>query len=592
MTFDQSLAFAIIGVTIALFVWDRVRYDVVAALALLAGVACGIVPADQAFVGFSDQIVIIVASALVVSAAIGRSGVVEAVIAPLAPHMTTTGRQIVVLVSTVAVLSAFMKNIAALAIFIPIAIQIARRNDVPPSRLLMPMSFGSLLGGLMTLIGTSPNIIVARVREEVTGEPFAMFDFFPVGAGICLAGVAFLVVGWRLLPRTGRSRPPPEELFKVESYMSEARIPEGSAIAGKTVGEFEAQSSGEVTVAAIIREQSRRYVPSSYWTLYQDDVLVLEADPHALQKAVERAGLELVGDKEIEEKESPKKEEPLSVEAVVTADSPLVGRTLADLRLRQRHQVNVLALSRRGSRSRARMRRTRFQPGDVIVLLGAEAALQDVFTELRLLPLAGRNVQLGMRRRAFVPVAVLAVAMIAISLGLVPATVGFFGAATLVVLFRTISLREIYTTVDWPIIVLLGCLIPVSDAIRSTGGAELIAGWLSQAGQALPAAGALAMVMIAAMLVTPFLNNAATVLVMGPVAASLAVQLDLGVDAFLMAVAIGAACDFLTPIGHQSNTLVMGPGGYAFTDYWRLGLPLSCIVVAVGVPLILVFWPV
>jgi di/tricarboxylate transporter len=238
------------------------------------------------------------------------------------------------------------------------------------------------------------------------------------------------------------------------------------------------------------------------------------------------------------------------------------------------------------------MRRTRFQPGDVIVLQGAEAALQDVFTELRLLPLAGRNVQLGARRRAFVPVAVLAVAMIAISLGLVPATVGFFGAATLVVLFRTISLRELYTTVDWPIIVLLGCLIPVSDAIRSTGGAELIAGWLSQAGQTLPAAGALAMVMIAAMLVTPFLNNAATVLVMGPVAASLAVQLGLGIDAFLMAVAIGAACDFLTPIGHQSNTLVMGPGGYAFTDYWRLGLPLSCIVAAVGVPLILVFWPV
>jgi di/tricarboxylate transporter len=590
MTFDQALAFAIIGVTIALFVWDRIRYDVVAALALLAAVAGGIVPTDQAFSGFSDQIVIIVASALVVSAAVGRSGIIEGVIAPLSPYMTTTSRLILVLVSSVALLSAFMKNIAALAIFIPIAVQLARRADVPVSRLLMPMAFGSLIGGLMTLIGTSPNIIVSRVRAEIVGEPFAMFDFFPVGAGICLVGVAFLALGWRLLPQTGKGRGPPEELFKVEGYVSEARIPEGSSIVGKTVGDFEALSSGEVAIGAIIREKSRRYVPASHWTLYQDDVLVLESDPHALQKVVERAGLELVGRKEIEQGSSGK-EELVSVEAVVTAVSPLVGRTLADLRLRQRYQVNMLALSRRGNRTRTRMRRTRFQPGDVIVLQGAEDALSEVFTELGLLPLAGRNVQLGGRRRAFVPIAVLAIAMIAISIGIVPATVGFFGAATLLVLFRSISLRELYTTVEWPIIVLLGCLIPVSDAIRTTGGTELIAGWLSHAGQILPAAGAVAMVMIAAMLVTPFLNNAATVLVMGPVAASLASQLGLGVDAFLMAVAIGGACDFLTPIGHQCNTLVMGPGGYSFTDYWRLGLPLSCIVVAVGVPLILVFWP-
>ena len=590
MTLEQALAFAILGITIALFIWDRIRYDVVAALALLAAIGVGIVPTDEAFTGFSDQIVIIVASALVVSAAIGRSGVVEWVIAPLAPHMTTTGRQIVVLVSTVALLSAFMKNIAALAIFIPIAIQIARRTDVPASRLLMPMSFGSLLGGLMTLIGTSPNIIVSRVRAETGGEPFAMFDFFPVGAGIALAGIAFLIVGWRLLPQTGKSRPPPEELFKTEGYMSEARIPEGSSIVGKTVGDFEALSNGEVTVAAIIREKARRYVPGSHWALYQDDVLVLEADPHALQKVVERAKLELVGDKEIPQ-ELAGSEEFMSVEAVVMAGSPLVGRSLADMRLRQRYQVNVLALSRRSSTTRTRLRRVRFQPGDVLVLQGAENVLSEVFTDLGLLPLAERNVQLGARRHALVPVAVLALAMVAISTGAVPATVGFFGAATLLIVVRAISLRDLYDTIEWPIIVLLGCLIPVSDAIRTTGGTELIAGWLSQVGHLLPGPAALAMVMVAAMLVTPFLNNAATVLVMGPVAASLAAQLGLGVDAFLMAVAIGAACDFLTPIGHQCNTLVMGPGGYSFTDYWRLGLPLSCIVVAVGVPLIMLFWP-
>ncbi len=590
MTLQQSLAFAILGVTIALFIWDRIRYDVVAALALLASVAVGIVPADKAFDGFSDQIVIIVASALVVSAAVGRSGVIEWAIAPLAPYMRTTGTQIAILVSTVGVLSAFMKNIGALAIFIPIAVQIARRTERPASRVLMPLSFGSLLGGLMTLIGTSPNVIVSRVRSEIVGEPFAMFDFFPVGACLALIGVTFLVFGWRLLPRTGRSRTPPEELFKIEGYISEARIPEGSALAGKTVEELETLGNGEVTVVAIIREKFRRYVPSGNWTLYEDDILVLESDPHALQKVIERTGLELVGEKETAA-EPETGHDLLSVEAVVTSTSPMVGRSLAELRLRQRHRINVLALSRRSGRMRTRLRRVRFQPGDVIVLQGAEDALPETFAELGLLPLAERNVQLGGHRRAFVPVTVLAVAMAAIALHIVPVTVGFFAAAVLLVLFRSISLRDVYTTIDWPIIVLLGCLIPISDAIRTTGGAELIAGWLSVAGGLLPPAGAIAMIMIAAMAVTPFLNNAATVLVMGPVAASLAGQLGLGVDAFLMAVAIGAACDFLTPIGHQCNTLVMGPGGYSFGDYWRLGLPLSCIVVIAGVPLILTFWP-
>jgi di/tricarboxylate transporter len=590
MTLEQALAFAIIAATIALLVWDRFRYDVVAALALLATVACGLVPAEKAFDGFSDQIVIIVASALVVSAAVGRSGVIEWLIAPVVPFMKNTGAQILVLVSTVAVLSAFMKNIGALAIFIPIAMQIARRTERPVSRLLMPMSFGSLLGGLMTLIGTSPNIIVSRVRAEITGTPFSMFDFFPVGAGIALAGVAFLVIGWRLLPRTGKSRKPPEELFKVEGYVSEVRVPAGSAIVGKTVQDFEALGNGDVTVSAIIREQYRRYVPSARWTIYENDILVLEGDPHALQKIVERAGVELVGNKEID-KEAISTGELVSMEAVVTSDSPMVGRSLAEIRLRQRYQVNVLALSRRSSRTRTRLRRVRFQSGDVLVLQGQEDSLSEAFVELGLLPLAERNVQLGTRRHAFVPVAVLAAAMAAIALHLVPATVGFFGAATLLVLFRSIGLRDLYNTVEWPIIVLLGCLIPVSDAIRTTGGTELLAGWLSQVGHLLPAWGAVAMVMVAAMLVTPFLNNAATVLVMGPVAASLAGQLGLGVDAFLMAVAIGAACDFLTPIGHQCNTLVMGPGGYSFMDYWRLGLPLSCLVVLVGVPLILLVWP-
>lgn len=590
MTLQQGLAFAIIAGAIGLLIWDRIRYDLVAMLALLASIACGIVPFEKAFEGFSDQIVIIIASALVVSAAVGRSGVVGWIIAPFVPLMHRVEMQIAILASAVTVLSAFMKNIGALAIFIPIAVQIAKKNDRSPSSVLMPLAFGSLLGGLMTLIGTSPNIIVSRVRGEIVGTPFAMFDFFPVGAGLAIAGIAFLTFGYRLLPGAQKPRTAPEDLFKVEDYISEVRIPGGSSVIGKTVADLEAMSEGDVDVAAIIREKVRRYVPTANWTLYEGDILVLESDPHALQTLVNRAKLELVGDREIGP-EPPKQEDVATVEAVVTSASPIVGRTIAELRLRQRYQVNILAVSRRGRPVASRLHRVRFLAGDVVVLQGAETDVPEALGDLAFLPLAERNVQLGKPRHALIPVAVLATAMLLVATHVTPVEVGFFGAAVLMVLLRSITLREAYQAIEWPIIILLAALIPVSDALRSTGATELIAEWLSVAGVLLPPYAALAMIMIAAMAVTPFLNNAATVLVMGPVAASLAQRLGLGVDAFLMAVAIGAACDFLTPIGHQCNTLVMGPGGYRFGDYWRLGLPLSILVVVLGVPLIMMFWP-
>jgi di/tricarboxylate transporter len=589
MTLDQGLAFGVLGAAMALFLWNRLRYDVVALIALLAAIVLGVVPKEKAFSGFSDQIVIIVASALVVSAAISRSGVVESMIRPLAPWMRTPGAQIAVLVGAVTVLSAFMKNIGAVAIFMPIAVQLARRTGGNPSSLLMPLAFGSLVGGLMTLIGTSPNVIVSRMRAELSGEPFRMFDFLPVGAALAAAGVLFLALGWRLLPAR-QARTAPEELFKLESgYTTEASIPAGSPLIGKTVGAAEKLAEGEVVVSAIIREKYRRYTPAPHWTLFEGDLLVLDGEGHALDKFIAEAGLELETSKELERK--PERPEEMAVmEAVVTADSPMVGRSLTDLALRQRHGVNLLATSRRGERSTARLRRVRFEAGDVVVLQGAEAAMPDVLQALGLLPLAERNVQLGRRRPRWLPVAVLAIAMALVAAGLAPVEVAFFGAATLLVVAGSLTPNEAVGAVEWPVILLLGALIPVSDAIQATGGSQLIADALGGAIQGLPPVAAVALVMVSAMAVTPFLNNAATVLVMAPIAALLAQGLGASVDAFLMAVAIGAACDFLTPIGHQCNTLVMGPGGYRFGDYWRLGLPLSVIVVALGAPLLMLVW--
>jgi di/tricarboxylate transporter len=588
MTLEQALAFGVLVGTVALFIWGRLRYDLVAMLGLLAGIVLGVVPTEEAFSGFSDEIVIIIASALVVSAAVERTGIVETLVRPLEPYMRTTGAQIAVLGGAVTALSAFIKNIGALAIFIPIAMQFSRRNKTPVSRLLMPLSFGSLLGGLITLIGTSPNIIVARMREEILGEPFGMFDFTPVGLGLAVTGVVFLAVGWRLLPEQRRGKA--QDAFELEDFTTEATLPAGSPLENKTVADLEKLAEDNVTVVAIIRERWRRYVPASHWVLFADDVLVLEGDANELKKLMDKAKLQLVGHKELPE-EPQQADEIGVVEAVVLDRSRLVGASAEMLQLRQRYRVNLLAIRRAGRRIAQRLRRVRFQPGDVIVLQGALDTMPETLADLGCLPLAQRNIRLGERRRAALSIPILAIAMILVALQLVPVSVAFFGAATLIVLTGALTLRETYENIQWPIIVLIGALLPLSEAVQRTGGSDLIAGFLSDLAANLPPIGALAITLVLAMAVTPFLNNAATVLVMAPVAAGVARNLGLSPDPFLMAVAIGAACDFLTPIGHQCNTLVMGPGGYRFGDYWRLGLPLSILVVVVGSGLVALFWP-
>jgi di/tricarboxylate transporter len=586
VTTGQALAFAVIGGMMAMFVWNRLRYDLVALLGLLIAVACGVVPVEEAFSGFSDPVVVIVASVLVISAGVGKSNAIGRLIRRLQPYMRTTRRQVLVLTSGVAIMSAFIKNIGALAIFLPIAVQVARRSGTPPSKLLMPMAFGSLIGGLVTLVGTSPNILVSRVRSELLGVPFGMFDFAPVGLGVVAAGLAFLSVGWRLLPGERRAQASAAAAFEVQPYLFEAVLPATSPLIKKTVADLEAIGEGNVVVAAIIREKDRRSIPTKSSTLHADDILVLQGDPHTLRTIVEEGRLHLGGE--------PTKDERRGnvgvVEAVVMRNSPLVGCASTELRLRDRHGVSLIAISRQGQTITTHLRDVRFHAGDVLVLQGDLDDMPETLKNLDCLPLVDRATGLGRRRQELLPLILVALAMVSVALNLIPVTAAFFGAAVLVVLFGVLTLREAYDAIELPILVLLACLIPISDAISSTGGAELIASGLAVAAAALPPVGAVSLALVAAMALTPFLNNAATVLIMAPVGASLAGKLGLHAEPFLMAVALGAACDFLTPIGHQCNTLVMGPGGYRFGDYWRLGLPLSIIVIVVGTVLIPLFW--
>lgn len=590
MTLAQGLVFGIVAAMMALFVWGRIRYDVVAMLALVASVFCGIVPPKDAFSGFSDDVVIIVASALVVSAAVAKSGITEIVIRPLAPYLKTTRSQVFVLVFAVIVLSTFIKNVGALAILMPVALQFAKRSGTSPSQLLMPLSFGSLLGGLITLVGTSPNVIVARVREELLGQPFQMFDYAPVGLGLSAIGLVYLTFASGMLPKDRRGGVSIDAAINIENYVVEATIPKDSPLVGKLAQDVEALGEGQVKVTTVVRERFRRYKPTRALRLRAGDVLLLEGDHLALEKVVAGGALEL-GGKAAETSAAGDGDTIGVVEGVVTSDSRLIGANLIEVDVRQRYDVNVLAISRSGERITQRLRSVRFVAGDVIVVQGRFDALPDTLKELGILPLAARDVGLGRGRHRWIPILILAAAILAVVFKVLPIAVAFFSAAVALLLTKSLTLREAYESVEWPILILLGALIPVSEAVRTTGATDLIAGWLHIAAGGLPPVAAMGMMLLAAMAVTPFLNNAATVLMVAPIAAGLASRLGLNPDPFLMAVAIGAACDFLTPFGHQCNTLVMGPGGYRFSDYWKLGLPLSILIVLAGVPLIAAVWP-
>ncbi|MGB6923447.1 MAG: SLC13 family permease [Methyloceanibacter sp.] len=586
----QIASFAIIIMMLGLFVWGRWRYDVVAVFTLLVAALIGVVPAWKTFSGFSNPVIIIIASVLVVGKAISSSGILDGLVRKALKDVRSPSLQVGALTASVAFLSAFIKNVGTLGIFMPIAIQVARRSNQSPSIYLMPLAFGSLIGGTMTLIGTSPNLLISSVREELGRAPYSLFDFAWVGLPLTCVAVVFLAFGWRLLPKERTGTRSAEEAFEIEKYTTELEITEGSPFVGKRVADLEHFGEADVLVRAIAREGGHHYLPNRYWPLYVGDVVTIQADSAAIKRLTDGGRLKLVGAKELEKGEHEHDELDV-VEAIVTAESPLVGQTPRSVNLRGFYDVNLLAVSRAGHNRHVRLQTHRFQVGDVVALQGWRNALPAALTELNCLPLADRSLGLGKKRRGLVSLAILVVAMVLVSLHLVPVALGFFGSAVLVVLLQQLTLKEAYGAIEGPVIAMLGALIPVGEALKDTGATDVLGQLLASAGAGAPGYVVLAMMLVVSMLLTPFMHHAAAVLVLGPVAAVVAKTLGYNMDPFLMAVALGCACDFLTPIGHQNNLLVMGPGGYRFTDYWRLGLPLTVLVVLFGTPLIIAAWP-
>ncbi|HEX5136514.1 MAG TPA: SLC13 family permease [Planctomycetota bacterium] len=589
MTFDQAAIFALLAASLCLFVLGTWRYDVVALLALLSATLLGIVPADRAFAGFGHPAVVTVAAVLVIGRALQNSGIVDVLSHRAAGLGRGTVAQVAALTGLTALASAFMNNVGALALMMPVAIRVARERKTPPSLVLMPLAFASLLGGLTTLIGTPPNIIVASFRERGGGEPFGLFDFTPVGGAVAVMGTLFLAfLGWRLVPR----RPgvaDQKEWFGIESYITELRVREGSPLIGQPLGALDGLLKAEVIVVGIVRGAKRLAAPSELEVLMEGDALIVEVDPGDLERVASAGGLELAGGKDLG-REALRSGDVELVEVVVKPDSPIVGKSAKSLRLRRRHGVNLLAVAREGAPLR-RLGDLTFRSSDVLLLQVAGGALADTLAALGCLPLAERGLRLGQPRKLLLGTSVFAAAVLATTLRLLPAHVAFTAAGLALVLLRLVSLRSAYDAIDWPVLILLGAMLPVGEALETTGGAGLVARGVLGLSRHFPPAAALAFVLVATMSLSDVVNNAAAAVVMAPIGLAVAEGLEVSRDPFLMAVAIGASCAFLTPIGHQSNTLVMGPGGYRFGDYWRVGLPLEALIVAVALPLLLLVWP-
>jgi di/tricarboxylate transporter len=644
MNTDQIAILAILCATVGLFLWGRWRHDMVAVGALLACVLTGLVAADEAFAGFGHPAVITVACVLVLSRALQTSGAVDALARRVLPREAGPTLSLAALVGLGALLSGFMNNVGAMALLMPVAMQLAQRLDMPPGRVLMPLAFGTILGGMTTLIGTPPNLIVSGFREQQGQGGFGMFDFTPVGLAVALLGIAFVaLVGWRLVPSRRQAG---MEGFETGAYLTEVRVPQTSQCVGQTLHDIEQQmDDAGAQVVGLVRHEVRVHAPSPHRRVQAGDILIVEAEAEALSGLLSRLGLQLEEAKrpadakpEGDETESLDTEVPahpatapartaapsaatpdtdaadaadgttdpatedqsartdtardiVLLELAVLPGSSLQGQTASDLLLRTRYGINLLAVSRQGHRSMGRLREWPFRVGDLLLMQGPADAVAAFAADRGCVPLAERELHIPSQRKAWLAGGVMALAVGAAALGWLPAAVSFAMGVLASLLLRTVPPRSVYEQVDWPVITLLAALIPVAGAMTTTGAADQIARVLMDGvAQGHPVV-ALALVLVVTMTLSDLMNNAATAAVMCPIAIGTASALNVNPDAFLMAVAIGASCAFLTPIGHQNNTLILGPGGFRFGDYWRMGLPLELLVIAVSMPMLLFVWP-
>jgi di/tricarboxylate transporter len=591
VTSSQAILFTILVSVIALLIWGRWRYDLVAFSALIMALITGVVPYENAFAGFGHPATVIVALVLVVTRGLTNSGAVELITNRVVDASRPVSVHVGVMAGIGAALSSVMNNVAALALLMPVDIEAAHKAKRSPAMTLMPISFATMLGGMVTLIGTPPNIIIATYRTEAVGEPFAMFDFAPVGLACAAAGVLFIaLIGWRLIPAARRQGDAAQQLFEIGDYLAELEIPAGNKAIGTAVIDLDEVSESQgIQILGLIRNDQRLPGAGRRAKIREGDVLLVQGGPDGIEKLTGKLGLAHMGTDKTPDISN--RADLTLIEVVVPENTPIDGQSIASLRLRSRYAVNLVGVSRRGQNIRERLRHFTIQAGDILLLMGSTDTLSEATSRLGCLPLAKRGLQLIHRDKAKLAVLIFGAAVLLASTGLFQLPIVLGGAVVLYAFTGIVPVREVYDHIEWPVIILLGSLIPIGQAFDSTGGASLISSQLVALSQGYSPMVILALLMIITMALADMINNTATAVISAPVAVDIANRLSVSPDPFLMGVAIASSCAFLTPIGHKNNTLILGPGGYQFGDYWRMGLPLEILVLSISVPLILIVWP-
>ncbi|MEM9754484.1 MAG: SLC13 family permease [Pseudomonadota bacterium] len=590
MTSDQIMLFALFGAVFAFLLWGRFRYDLVAFAALLIAVAAGLVPYADAFSGFGHPATIVVALVLIVSAGLVRSGAVHLITRTMVDAGRSLGAHIAIMGGIGGVLSAFMNNVAALALLMPVDIATARKAGRAPGLSLMPLSFATILGGMVTLIGTPPNIIIATIREDALGAPFRMFDFAPVGGAAALVGLAFVAgIGWRLIP-VRDSGVGADRMRALAPYIAELALPEGHRLVGTRLRDLlEPAEKAGASVIGLMRGGERRLGARRAEMLRASDVLLLEGEPEALDEFRTAMALALVeGDARAAEGLGSGAQ---LVEVAVPEGARIAGRTAQAIGLGWRKHTVIAGIARANRTIRTRLRRTKVEPGDILLLLVPGETAEEVIDWLGVLPLADRGLAVTQDRKTWAAIGIFAAAVAAAAVGFLPLPVALGIVVVAYILAGILPIAEVYTHIEWPVVVLLGSMIPLGVALETSGGTEILAAALLGAADGLPAWVVLALLMAVTMTLSDVLNNTATTIVAAPVGIEIAMRLGVSPDPFLMAVAVAASAAFLTPIGHKNNTLILGPGGYGFGDYWRMGLPLEILILVVTIPVILIVWP-
>ena len=590
MTTHQALLFTLIGALFVFLIWGRYRYDLVAFGALLLAYLLGLVPTDEVFAGFGHPAVIIIALVLIISRGLYLSGAIELMASALLDGSRSIGRHIGLMAGVSAALSAVMNNVAALALLMPIDLQASEKAKRNPGLTLMPLSFASILGGMITLIGTPPNIVIATFRGEALGDPYTMFDFAPVGIVVAVAGIAYVaLVGWRLIPVERTNAALPSSIEGLDRYLVELRVPADAEVIGQRLRSLDGDADEcGVQVLGLIRAGERLPGMAVYAQLRPDDRIVVEGGPEGIDAFAGALALSYA------DSDRPSKAlsgTTIMREVAVPQTSRLVGRTESALRLRYRQGVILLGISRNGVRLRERLREVQIQAGDLLLFLGPEDTLDDVIEWLGCLPLAPRGLDVIQREKARRAIGIFALGIGLASLELIYLPMALACVAVLYIVLDIVPLSQVYESIEWPVVVLLGAMIPISVALEVSGGTQLLADLFVAGTDGWPVTLILAALMLVTMTLSDVLNNVATALIAAPIALDVAERLQVSPDPFLMAVAVAASCAFLTPIGHKNNTLIMGPGGYGFGDYWRMGLPLEALVVVTGIPMILWVWP-